>query len=218
MNKAIVQKINLQLHSDDGDNQGDQQNQANQNQGKADNGGESGTDSKSKSDDGNGKDDKSKPKYTEEDLNRLIDEKLKSFEEKQKGKSDEAARLAQMNAQERAEYERDKLQKQVDELLKEKSMGEMQSTAREMLSAENINAPDEIVKLLVTDDAEGTKKTVNAFVSLFKNSVKNAVADALKGKSPKVGTDGTITKDDIMKIKDTKVRQKAIKDNIELFQ
>lgn len=218
MNKAIVQKINLQLHSDDGDNQGDQQNQANQSQGKADNGGESGTDSKSKSDDGNGKDDKSKPKYTEEDLNRLIDEKLKSFEEKQKGKSDEAARLAQMNAQERAEYERDKLQKQVDELLKEKSMGEMQSTAREMLSAESINAPDEIVKLLVTDDAEGTKKTVNAFVSLFKSSVKNAVADALKGKSPKVGTDGTITKEDIMKIKDTKARQKAIKDNIELFQ
>lgn len=218
MNKAIVQKINLQLHSDDGDNQGDQQNQANQNQGKADNGGESGTDSKNKSDDGNGKDDKSKPKYTEEDLNRLIDEKLKLFEKKQKGKSDEAARLAQMNAQERAEYERDKLQKQVDELLKEKSMGEMQSTAREMLSAENINAPDEIVKLLVTDDAEGTKKTVNAFVSLFKNSVKTAVADALKGKSPKVGADGTITKDDIMKIKDTKARQKAIKENIELFQ
>lgn len=218
MNKAIVQKINLQLHSDDGDDQGDQQNQANQNQGKADNGGESGTNSKGKSDDDKGKDDKSKPKYTDEDLNRLIDEKLKSFEEKQKGKSDEAARLAQMNAQERAEYERDKLQKQVDELLKEKSMGEMQSTAREMLSAESINAPDEIVKLLVTDDAEGTKKTVNAFVSLFKNSVKNAVADALKGKSPKVGADGAITKDDIMKIKDTKARQKAIKENIELFQ
>ncbi len=218
MNKAIVHKINLQLHSDDGDNQGNQQNQADQSQGKADNGGESGTDSKSKSDDGKDKDDKSKPKYTEEDLNRLIDEKLKSFEEKQKGKSDEAARLAQMNAQERAEYERDKLQKQVDELLKEKSMGEMQSTAREMLSAESINAPDEIIKLLVTDDAEGTKKTVNAFVSLFKNSVKNAVADALKGKSPKVGADGTITKEDIMKIKDTKARQKAIKENIELFQ
>ena len=54
--------------------------------------------------------------------------------------------------------------------------------------------------------------------SLFKNSVKNAVADALKGKSPKVGADGAITKDDIMKIKDTKARQKAIKENIELFQ
>ncbi len=218
MNKAIVQKINLQLHSDDGDEQGNQQNQAEQNQGKAKDGGESDTDSKSKSDDGKDKDDKSKPKYTEEDLNRLIDEKLKSFEEKQKGKSDEAARLAQMNAQERAEYERDKLQKQVDELLKEKSMGEMQSTAREMLSAESINAPDEIVKLLVTADADGTKKAVNAFVSLFKSSVKNAVAEALKGNPPKIGSDQSLTKKDIMAIKDTKARQKAIKENIELFQ
>ncbi len=216
MNKAIVQKINLQLHSDEGGNDPKPNTPPNTPPAKNEPG--SGTDPKNEPDNGKqGKDDKG-PKYTEADVQKLIDQKLAEWEAKQNSKTGEAAKLAQMSAQERAEYERDKLQKQVDELLKEKSMGEMQSTAREMLSAESINAPDEIVKLLVTDDAEGTKKTVNAFVSLFKNSVKNAVADALKGKSPKVGTDGTITKDDIMKIKDTKARQKAIKDNIELFQ
>ncbi len=216
MNKAIVQKINLQLHSDEGGNDPNPNSQQNTPPAKNEPG--SNTDPKNEPGNGKqGKDDKG-PKYTEADVQKLIDQKLAEWEAKQNSKTDEAAKLAQMSAQERAEYERDKLQKQVDELLKEKSMGEMQSTAREMLSAESINAPDEIVKLLVTADAEGTKKAVNAFVSLFQSSVKSAVAEALKGNPPKIGSEQSLTKKDIMAIKDTKARQKAIKENIELFQ
>lgn len=40
----------------------------------------------------------------------------------------------------------------------------------------------------------------------------------LKGKSPTQGSGSTMTKAEIMKVKDTKERQKLIRDHIELFK
>lgn len=97
---------------------------------------------------------------------------------------------------------------------------ELAKTARKMLADENINIPDELLSNLVADDADGTKTAVESFAKMYKEAVQAAVKEAIKGKPPKAGTGGgnTITKEQIMDIKDPIERQKMIRENINLFQ
>lgn len=157
-------------------------------------------------------------KYTDKDVDELINKKFAEWSKKKDKEVSEAQKLAEMNAQERAEYERDQLKKKLDELERKDTIAEMSKTARKMLSDDDINVSDDLLSLLVTTDAEETKRAVKAFSSLFKEAVKTAVADALKGSAPKTGTGETVTKEQIFSIKDRTARQKAINENIELFK
>ena len=74
---------------------------------------------------------------------------------------------------------------------------------------------------LVAEDADGTKKAVEAFATMYKEAVKNAVKEALKGNPPKAGNGGnkpTMTKEQILAVKNPSERQKLIAENITLFQ
>ena len=55
-------------------------------------------------------------KYSDADVNAIIDKKFAKWQKEQESKIKEAEKLAEMNAQEKAEYERDELQKKLDEL------------------------------------------------------------------------------------------------------
>ena len=158
-------------------------------------------------------------KYTDADLNSIIDKKFAEWQKKKEKEVDEAKKLAEMNATEKAEYERDKLQKQLDEMMKEKSFTEMTKVARKMLSEDGINITDELLANLVSDSAENTKEAVKSFIELFKSAVNDAVKDALKGKAPKNSTGSdSITKEKIMKVKDRAERQKLIAEHMDLFE
>lgn len=192
------QKINLQLFADDAENSDDNDNK-----------------------DTSEKDEKKEPekKYSDEDLDRIISKKFAKWKQDQEKAVDEAKKLADMNAQEKAEYERDKIRKELDELKNEKVLNEMSKTARKMLSDEGINISDDLLANLVTTDAEKTKSVVNDFAKMFKNEVESAVKEALKGNPPKKGVKTTtITKEQIMAIKNTAERQKMINEHMELFQ
>ena len=158
-------------------------------------------------------------KYTDADLNSIIDKKFAEWQKKKEKEVDEAKKLAEMNATEKAEYERDKLQKQLDEMMKEKSLTEMTKVARKMLSEDGINITDELLANLVSDSAENTKEAVKSFIELLKSAVNDAVKDALKGKAPKNSTGSdSITKEKIMKVKDRAERQKLIAEHMDLFE
>ena len=58
----------------------------------------------------------SEKKYSDEDLNAILDKRFARWKADQEKEKAEAKRLAEMNAQERAEAERDKVQKELDEL------------------------------------------------------------------------------------------------------
>lgn len=192
------QKINLQLFADDVEDSDDNDNK-----------------------DTSEKDEKKEPekKYSDEDLDRIISKKFAKWKQDQEKAVDEAKKLADMNAQEKAEYERDKIRKELDELKNEKVLNEMSKTARKMLSDEGINISDDLLANLVTTDAEKTKSVVNDFAKMFKNEVESAVKEALKGNPPKKGVKTTnITKEQIMAIKNTAERQKMINEHMELFQ
>lgn len=196
--------------ADNNDNNGDEG--AGKNTGANDNGGKDGKE---------GKEDKGGKTYTEEEVNALIDkvvgQKFAKWQKEQKKATDEAAKLATMTAQERAEHERDELQKQLDEYKKQATMAEMAKEARNIGKEQDVNIPDDILGMIIADDAETTKKSVNAYITAFKAAVLAEVKAQIGSKTPKKGGSGTVTKEQIMAIKDTKARQEAIKEHMELF-
>lgn len=166
----------------------------------------------------NGSDDSNKLKYTDADLDRIIDRKFAKWKKQQAAAVDEATRLANMTAQEKAEHERDELQKKLDALERANTIAEMEKTARGILQADGVTVPDEIVSTLVGEDADETSSNVKAFAKAFKKAVQDEVKRQLTHKSPSSGTgSGTLTKADIMKEKDPIKRQKLIRENMSLF-
>lgn len=130
-------------------------------------------------------------KYTDADIDRIISKKFAEMKQKEEKKVAEAAKLAEMNAQQKAEYERDKIQKELDEYKRKDALAEMSKTARKMLSDEGINIPDDLLAVLVTTEAEGTKTAVDSFAKLFKAAVEDAVKEKARGTTPKNITNTT---------------------------
>lgn len=157
-------------------------------------------------------------------VNKAIKTAVTKSEEKWKALTDdkltEAEKLAKMTKEEKAEYRAKKAEKELADLKKMNARTELAKTARKMLADESINIPDELLSNLVADDADGTKTAVESFAKMYKEAVQAAVKEAIKGKPPKAGTGGgnTITKEQIMDIKDPIERQKMIRENINLFQ
>ena len=159
-------------------------------------------------------------KYTDDDVDKIINRKFAEWEKKQQAKVDEATKLAEMNAQEKAEYKASQLEAELNKLKEKDTLAEMSKTARKMLAEDEINIPDELLAHLVSTDAEDTKNTVQAFAKLFKYAVQDAVKDKLKGNQPKRGTGGkgNITRDQILNIKDPSERQRMIAEHMDLFE
>ena len=163
---------------------------------------------------------KDNAKYTDKDVNDIINKKFAEWEKKKQKEVDEAQKLAEMNAQQKAEYERDNLQKELDALKKKDALAEMTKTARKMLKDEGVSVSDDLLAVMVTTDAEQTKAAVDGFAKMFKDAVEAEVKERLKGNPPKKGSAGgpaSMTKEQIMAIKDPELRQKKMLENRELF-
>lgn len=158
-------------------------------------------------------------KYTDADVDAILNKKFAKWQTEQEEKINEAKKLAEMNAQQKAEFERDKLQKQLDELTRKDTLSEMTRTARSILKEEGVTIEDDLLSLLVTEDAETTQKAVTAFSSMFKSAVESEVNDRLKSPTPKrgSGTATTLTKEQINAIKDPVERRRLIEENQHLY-
>lgn len=163
-------------------------------------------------------DNKQQPKYTDADVDEIVSKRLAKWEKQQAAKVEEAAKLAEMNAQQKAEYERDKVQKELDEYKRRDTVNAMVAESRRQLSEQGIAVSDDILTRLVGETAEETKASVDAFSAAFTAAVEDAVKKQLAGKAPAAGVaTKTMTKEEILAIKDPITRQAAIRDNIGLF-
>lgn len=156
-------------------------------------------------------------KYSDADVDALINKKFAEWSKKRDAEVNEAKKLAEMSETEKSQYERDKLQKQLDELMAEKELNAMTKTARGILADSGITVSDELLSVMVTTDAEKTKAAVDSFIKLFNETVENTVKERLKGKPPRGGKATAKTKEEIMNVKDTAERQRLILENKELF-
>lgn len=157
-------------------------------------------------------------KYSDKEVDELINKKFAKWQKDQEKKITEAAKLAEMNAQEKAEYERDQLQKKLDELERANTLNQMGKTARTMLAEKGITIPEELVNVLLTDEADTTKANVDSFAEVFNKAVEDAVNEKLRAKTPERMAGGsTLTKAEILAVKDMEQRRKLIAENIKLF-
>lgn len=165
------------------------------------------------------KDKSSEKKYSDKDLDAILDKRFARWKADQEKEKAEAKRLADMNAQEQAEAERDKVQKELDELKAKNAIAEMTNEARKMCTEHNINVGDDLLSVLVDQDADKTKKAVDAFVKMFESEVEKAVKEKLKGNGPKrSGSNKGVTRESILNITDPMERQRMIAENMDLFQ
>lgn len=161
--------------------------------------------------------------FTQAELDEIVKkEKAKakrSAEKEYQAKIDEAERLRKMNADEKAEYEAKKQAAYIAELEAKINRSGLEKEASKMLSESGIAASDEILALVVKDDAECTQEAVNGFAELVNQLADNKVKEMLKGKTPRKveqSTTGAITKEqfDRMGYKD---RNELLQSNPELY-
>ena len=159
-------------------------------------------------------------KYSDEDIDRIIGQKFAKWQAEQDKKIKDAEARAKMSAEELAAAEKAELEKKVKDYEAKEILAQNRNLARQTLAKADITVPDELLVSIVSADEAETQKAADSFVKLFKAEVAKAVGDKLKGGTPKGGTGGgkTLTKKEIMAIKNPAERQKLIAENMELFQ
>lgn len=157
--------------------------------------------------------------YTDEEVDAIIERRFAKWQKQQDQKVAEAAKLAEMNATQKAEYEREQALKKLAEYERRDAVRQMTDESRRQLREAGVDVPDEVVTVLVGEDAEATKAAVDGFAEAFKAAVEAEVKRRLAGGSPRVGGDaGSMTAEQILAIKDPMARQRAIKENISKFR
>lgn len=126
--------------------------------------------------------------FTQAELDDIVKNRVKRALSKQEkefqAKVDEAEKLRQMNVEQKSQYEKEKSEKIIAELTAKLERQALEKEASKMLMEHKIVATDELLGVLVRDNAENTKSCVNTFVSLVTEIVDDKVKEALKGKTP----------------------------------
>ncbi|EJC3745525.1 TPA: DUF4355 domain-containing protein [Enterococcus faecium] len=94
-----------------------------------------------------------------------------AWEKELEAKQEEAKKLAKMNAEEKMQHELKKKEEEIAELKRGQAIAEMTKEASKMLSDASLPHDDELLDLIVSDDADTTKKAVSIitnFASLIK--------------------------------------------------
>ena len=180
--------------------------------------GDGGNDGENGEDNGDGDGNGEEKKYTQTEVNKMIEARLARERAKSKAHEDEAEKLARMSESQKQAKALKDLQDRLDQMEAKEARGKMAATARRMLQDESIMVDDIIIDALVKDDAENTDAAVKAFIKSYKAAIKKEAKETFKKPAPKTGGAGTLTRADILKITDRSERQKMIKAHPELFR
>lgn len=175
--------LNLQLFAD-GSGNGDG----------AGSGGEGGQgEGQGQGDGGKGGEGEGNKTFSQADIDRILGERL--GKEKAKWERDlqvkldeaktEAEKLAKMNAEQKAEHERQKRDKALTDREAEITRRELRATALETLAEKGL--PKTLADILVYTDADATNKSLESVEKAFREAVEAGVNERLKGDTPKGG-------------------------------
>ncbi|MEG3310672.1 DUF4355 domain-containing protein [Streptococcus sp. SS-4456] len=161
--------------------------------------------------------------FTQEEVNALIEKRLakqeKSFNKRIQEKLDEAEKLRQMNAEQKAEYEAKKQADYIAELEAKINRSGLEKEASKMLSESGLVVDDKILGFVVKDTAEATQEAVDSFSALVNDLADKKVSEMLKGKTPKKveqSTSGGITKEQFNRM-GYKDRNELLQNDPELY-
>lgn len=126
----------------------------------------------------NGEGQEEKKLFTQEEVNELLQKEtdrrvssaLKKQEEKNNAKLREAQKLAQMNEQEKYQYELEQREKAIIEKEKALALAENKNEASKILAEKGLSL--ELVEFVVAEDAETMNANITLLEKAFKASVK----------------------------------------------
>lgn len=133
--------------------------------------------------------------FTQEELDTIISRRFAKLQQDSEKKIadavTEAQKLAKMNAEERAEHERQKLEETMNRREAEITRRELRAQALETMAERGM--PKELADILPYTDAQTTSDAINAVERVFRAAVEKAVTDKLRGNAPKTnaGPQGT---------------------------
>lgn len=132
-------------------------------------------------------------KYTDAEVDKIIAAKFAKWEAKQQQEKDEAAKLAEMDDKEKADYEKQQLEAKLAEYERKEVLSKMSEQASEMLSEKGAKPTKEMLRLIVSEDAETTSsnvKTYLASVEAERETIKAEYERKLGGRVPLDGETG----------------------------
>lgn len=162
--------------------------------------------------------------YTQEEVNMLlqresdrrVSEALKKAEKKNAEKVKEAQKLAQMNENEKFQYELEQREKAIAEKEKALALAENKNIASKILADKGLSL--DLVDFVIAEDAETMNSNIRLLDKAFKDSVKREVEKRLGSSAPKknLPPDETITKEKAKKMSIIE-RQNLLTNNPDLY-
>lgn len=139
-------------------------------------------------------------KFTQAEVDKMIEKRLAREKQKAEDEKKEAERLAKMTEQERLEEEFKKKQADLDARIKELDKKEMQNTSLDILVEKGYSpsTSKQLLAFLDYADAEACKASIDTLDSILKKCIETEVNAKIKGgsvtpKKPNSGATGKIT-------------------------
>lgn len=142
--------------------------------------------------------------FTQDEVNKIVSQRLERQKEQLKAKEDEAKKLSRMNAEQKANYELEKANKRADDAAAKLARYEMRDSAKQMLADGGfMTADNNLLDLVVTDTAESTQANVNVLLTAIEAIREDERNKLLAGKTPRVSGKKVkpLTPNDLIKLK-----------------
>lgn len=119
------------------------------------------------------------------DVDSIVNSRRSRWQKEAEAEKQEAEKLAKMNKDEKEEHERKKLEDRIAEYERKENLQKMSKVASEMLKEEQVRSTDDVLKFLVSEDADQTKNAVKTFVEYMKETRKLWEVERNTGTTPK---------------------------------
>lgn len=159
--------------------------------------------------------------FTQQEVDEIVKSRIEREIKKLTAKAQEPKKLTEINEIETLKSELQETQKALQELTTQHIKTELRAKASDILNSNGIKPNDKMLDILVADNAETTHDNIKAFTDLLKTQAVDIVKVQMKGTTPVSTTANvtkTVTKAEIMAIKDVNERQKMIAENLHLFK
>lgn len=131
-------------------------------------------------------------KYTDKDVDAIVNKRFAKWKTEQeqavKSAKEEAEKLAKMNAEQKQNYEIEKLQEENEKLKQEAAKVELSRSATGILAEKGIEATQDVLDFVVGNDADDTNAKIDKLVKIVEYQLKKAEIARATGTTPKTMT------------------------------
>lgn len=121
-------------------------------------------------------------KYTDADVDAIIDKKFAKWKAEQEAKESEAKKLAKMNADDKQKYQLEQREQALAEREAEIAKRELTAEAKLILGERGL--PNELLDVVNLTDADSVRSSIDALQKSWEQAVQKGVADKMKGGAP----------------------------------